>query len=512
VCEACGHDRLQAEKKKKTKKKKRNKKSKGRKANHITGFQYAEVKQPEPELNKVPYKRKKTSPPREFNKEEYVKASFQFQLLENAKPPGRTDRITWQHVVVVEYKTHKPHTCPICMCPPTAGRATSCGHVFCYGCLYHHYHVSKNATCPLCHEPFCIDHISIARNIIIDKKTVGDSLEFILLERKDKMVAPRVDSTDIAFTRYRKAHDLINIFDAERAELVAALQRSVEYESFYINLVLQHMQTIQAKLIAENQRLGEFAQRGMSDEELQDALIYQSVQGDNMFLDPLCWKMLEAQYPDPTDLPNRFTAKITHFTKYTLNEQNISRNRHLCHLPLGCPITAVEVEMEEIVSEKVFDRFRPDIAHRVDRRKKQARESEIINKQIEQTAKEEMDRRLLKLYGTIDWDGKYKATKVATDDLNEFPEFQRPAQKKTPPLSASKPKIKHWNVVTQKGMAATKIEELWPSLGREEEIEARVEKPKTSPVLKGKKKRKKKKAKWRKLDLSPQLGSQQHPI
>merc|ERR1719193_2745559 len=125
-----------------------------------------------------------------------------------------------------------------------------------------------------------------------------------------------------------------------------------------------------------------------------------------------------------------------------------------------------------VVSWEVFERFEADIAQRESRRKKQARESEIINKKIAESAKEEMDRRLLKLYGTIDWDGKYKSTKVATDDLNEFPEFQRPAPKKTPPAAASKPKIKHWNVVTQKGMAATKIEELWPSL---------VDKPRTSP-------------------------------
>ena len=69
---------------------------------------------------------------------------------------------------------------------------------------------------------------------------------------------------------------------------------------------------------------------GRDQDDFPDALIYQSTQGDNMFLDPLCWKMLEAQFPDTDDLPDRFTARIKHFTKYTLNEQNVSRNRHLC--------------------------------------------------------------------------------------------------------------------------------------------------------------------------------------
>ena len=96
--ELSGCDRLQEAKKKKPKKKKRNKKSKGRKANQILGFQYAQPKNPEPEVAKPKFKRKKTSPPREFNKEEFVKASFQFQLLENAKPPGNKDRINWKHV------------------------------------------------------------------------------------------------------------------------------------------------------------------------------------------------------------------------------------------------------------------------------------------------------------------------------------------------------------------------------------------------------------------------------
>merc|ERR1719208_617461 len=120
--------------------------------------------------------------------------------------------------------------------------------------------------------------------------------------------------------------------------------------------------------------------------------------------------------------------------------------------------------MEETVSPEVFDRFRGDIAQREHRRKKLARESEIINKQIEQTAKEEMDRRLLKLYGTIDWDGKYKQTKVKTDDLNEFPEFRRPTPASVPNQPTPKPKINHWSTVTEKGMAATQVEELWPTL------------------------------------------------
>jgi len=470
------------------------------------GFQYAQPKNTEPEVAKPKFKRKKTSPPREFNKEEFVKASFQFQLLENAKPPGNKDRINWKHVVVVEYKTHAPQTCPICLCPPTAGRATSCGHVFCYGCLYHHYHASKNSTCPLCHEPFSIDHISIAKNVVIDKKAVRDEIEFALVERKNNIVATRTNPNSTKFVRYRKVHDLAAIFNQERAEIMAALPQCVEYEAYYLNLVLAHMDTLQSKLVLENEHLGSFAHRGRDQDDFPDALIYQSTQGDNMFLDPLCWKMLEAQFPDTDDLPDRFTARIKHFTKYTLNEQNVSRNRHLCHLPMGCPIAAVDVDMEEIVSHDVFMRFQPDIVSRESRRKKLARESEIINKQIERTAKEEMDRRLLKLYGTIDWDGKYQHTKVAIDDQEEFPEFHTAQPvKESPPM---KPVKKHWNVVTQKGMAATNVQELWPSLSQEENVQA---KPKTkSPELKGKKKRrKKKKAKWVKLDLS---GPRENPI
>jgi len=506
VCEACGNERKIEKRneipvKRKQKKKKKSKKAKGRKANHILGLYYEEPKQPIPE-EKPNFKRKKSSPPREFNKEEFVKSYFRFELLENSPNLGTNDRINWNHVISVTFKTCTPYSCPICLSPPVAARTTSCGHVFCYACLYHHFHVSDGATCPLCNETFSMDTVRIAHNQIIEKKQPGDTLKFQLLQRNGCQIAPRNDLNDKSFSRFVKVSNIKEIFDAQRVELTEALQKSVEYEPFYLSLVLQHMDTIERKLTQENEQLGSLALRS-KDEKPTQSLVYQSVQGDNFFLDPLCWNMLEAQYNDPAELPDFVESRIVHLTKYILTEHNASRNRHLGHLPIGSTITAVELDMEFLVELDIYELFKPDIKERARRRKKEKKESAAMCAKIEESAKEEMDRRLLELYDRIDWDGNYQVQTVATDDLNEFPEMFQTSEKqeKSPTTQAVKT---HWNVVTQKGLASTDVQELWPTLGPSAASESKSKRKTTSPELKGKKSKKKgkKKAKWRKLDLS----------
>merc|ERR1719330_1228362 len=161
--------------------------------------------------------------------------------------------------------------------------------------------------------------------------------------------------------------------------------------------------------------------------------------------------------------------------------------------------------MKNLVDEDVYQHFEADIKIRQRRRTKKERESAAMCAKVEESAKEEMDRRLLELYDRIDWDGNYQAQTVATDDLNEFPEiFQKQEkQEKSPTTQAVKT---HWNVITQRGLAASDVEELWPTLGPNavSGVESKTKKKTTSPEFKGKrfKKKGKKKAKWRKLDLS----------
>lgn len=228
------------------------------------------------------------------------------------------------------------------------------------------------------------------------------------------------------------------------------------------------------------------------------------------FLDSISWNMLKEEYLEEAEFPEMIEGRIKNISSFTLTEQTLQRHRHMIHLPLGSIVSVCEIEMRDLVKPEVYSIFQELIHHKESQRKSERKRSDKMVKEIAKNAKLEADQRLLKLYGLIDWDGEYKATKISTSDLNEFPDLTT-----TPPVQ-EEPEIekedeeqimevkKNWNIVAQKGLGATEIEELWPTLDSNDTTKKKIAQ---SPKRK-KKKGKKKNKRWKKLDLgSPQLES-----
>ena len=100
-----------------------------RSADHLSNFQLApsnfdyQANSSEKQWTRKSPKLKPKKPVRQFDKEEFVKSSFQFHLLENAAlPTNANSPINWEHIVAVSFNTFEPYQCPICLNNPVAPR------------------------------------------------------------------------------------------------------------------------------------------------------------------------------------------------------------------------------------------------------------------------------------------------------------------------------------------------------------------------------------------------------
>eukprot|EP00494_Astrolonche_serrata_P034160 UN34429 len=187
-------------------KKGRKKKSKKQfvRADHLSGFHFEPVKQRSP--SPTNHQTRRYTKIREFDKEEFVKSAFHFFLVPKSDLPTTSNAsVPWNQVVAVQFTSYEPYSCPICLSsPPVSARVTACGHVFCYQCIYHHFHVTEDAKCPLCSEGLAMNNLRICHYKQLTQKKIGDPIRLILHDRDGIYLTPRKNETTIS-------HDFDNL-------------------------------------------------------------------------------------------------------------------------------------------------------------------------------------------------------------------------------------------------------------------------------------------------------------
>jgi len=121
---------------------------------------------------------------------------------------------------------------------------------------------------------------------------------------------------------------------------------------------------------------------------------YQSADNQMLFLHPLCSKMLIHEYGgDFTKFPHHLKqCKIIEIENVELEEDLRKRYPILRHVPCGCMISLVEIDMRNIVSKETYNLFTKDIKQRKYKRDDKVRkriEEEREELRMEEFRKEE---------------------------------------------------------------------------------------------------------------------------
>jgi hypothetical protein len=335
--------------------------------------------------------------------------------------------------------------CPICLDVPFIPRFTRCGHIYCYPCLLQFFQTSEPSmavknnwrTCPVCAEPlhlkqlrpvkFCpatepqegeifhsilikksIGHlqpslpkysndslnslspfqrlIPVNRSFVIEqilnpelnqlrmemKKRKGeDSLELSFYESTIKQIE------DLKMTRYDEKGDYkaadVKAADYKAADAKAADAKAADYKAAdhkAADFKPSNILTPPSNILTppSNQEFYYF---------------YQSRDGLNVFLHPMCMKILKYHFDSYESIPPNLELPIIQLERVIVNSSNRKRFKYLDHLSFGTQIILVEVDLRSIVSPSTLQFHQKELSLRQGvRDQKLSRDQNIRDKSI----------------------------------------------------------------------------------------------------------------------------------
>jgi hypothetical protein len=120
-------------------------------------------------------------------------------------------------------------------------------------------------------------------------------------------------------------------------------------------------------------------------------VFYQAKDGQNVFLHPLCHRILSTEYSgDYAGAPQLLEGSVREIERHTMDDTLRRRYRFLGHLPLGCEFVFVELDLNGIVAEVTLELFKYEITLREQGRKRRAFASEREDRRIEKQKSEKL--------------------------------------------------------------------------------------------------------------------------
>ncbi|KAJ1929670.1 hypothetical protein IWQ60_000994 [Tieghemiomyces parasiticus] len=101
-----------------------------------------------------------------------------------------------------------------------------------------------------------------------------------------------------------------------------------------------------------------------------DNRFFQADDGQHIYLHPLDWRVVQHEYQTirRTALPGELSITVEHREETTMTEDLRKRCRYLAHIPLGCDLVFVQIDLRALVSDACYAHFRPTLEGRVQRR------------------------------------------------------------------------------------------------------------------------------------------------
>jgi hypothetical protein len=362
-----------------------------------------------------------------FNKQRYIHASFRFVVCDvnyrntilHAKnsidgSPDVDAPLPWETVeaVVVDVAPQNAPTCPVCLeWPMRTPKMTCCGHVFCWPCLLRYVletassssHLASHVTttsnyssspshssssagsrwrkCPICFEPM---HPKQLRSVLFHHveqhffvKDSSDSItsaDFSLLKRSAngrlECLDPTVSDAALLFDKIIRvpARWIVDhVIATELADLQQVLatecgEASMPFLESAIALSQDRLQSLLST--AEPSSTSSSPTRPLGDA----VFVHQSSDGQNVFLHPLCIKMLKRAFGTYANMPRHLLAPVVDVEYFGMTMDIRRRFKHIAHLPLGAQFGLAEVDLRSVVDRQVLAAFEPELRARRDSR------------------------------------------------------------------------------------------------------------------------------------------------
>jgi len=305
--------------------------------------------------------------------EQFVQANY--KLVANPKIPDLKENFfiddsnklfDWKYIEQIIYplSENSTYSCPICNeTEILAPRITKCGHVFCFPCIlrylqyrifYYLYQKIEKTNmgirkCPLCYEIIEEDDIKIAKILKTKCLSEGDVIEFHLTVRnKNSIVVHDIaqpennslifSNKNTQFTRLSLCYDFTEVYQPQITQLENALNKAIsdndtESQIFIETALFITKDIFEVKkqiLLTEDQKNAE-NYIGKIDAKIPDNnfYVYQISTGENMYLLPLDFKILQDTYDSNYSImPKIIKAKILEITHYQLNSSQRKKYKY----------------------------------------------------------------------------------------------------------------------------------------------------------------------------------------
>ena len=320
--------------------------------------------------------------------------------------------------------------CPICLDVPCIPRFTRCGHIYCLPCLLQFFQTSEASSeglgnnwrsCPVCAEPLHLKQLRPVKFCPATEPQEGEMFHSVLIQKDVGSLRPHLpkfpnDSLSnlspfqrlIPISKTFVIDEIItpdiNLLRCEIKNRKLFGEESLEMSFFEASIKLLEDQKKAAAAVSIED--GPESKTGTSTKKHSSAqdcyYFHQSRDGLNVFLHPLCMKILKHHFNSYDCIPRDLSLPIIQLERVLVNSSNRKRFKYLDHLSLGTQIILVEADLRSIVSDSTLQTHSKELSNRQD-----AREQKIA-----QTPPEVRDRSILEEWKRME-DDYYSISQIS---------------------------------------------------------------------------------------------------
>ena len=327
--------------------------------------------------------------------------------------------LEWNDIELVIVPAQHDVICPICLDWPVTPRLTKCGHFFCWPCILQYAAANSGAgsgnwrKCPICFESISVKQLKSVFFSQVQDYSTGGAGELVIpmtllkgsladhrakpcnLEPLDEIVSlPQLSPFErISFVG--REFVLTNVIEREAKELndkLAMMDDSAEDRIFVelaISMVSDRRQVLASEAAFPSPPImNNIPKRNpaLPSSPNSTHFFHQASDGQPYFLCPLSIKMLKEHFGTYQAFPVNLAAIAVEIEMAVMTEELRKRYRYLNHLPLGCQFGLCEVDLTDIVSERVLKNFEGELTARAKNRKQKAHKEERLAAEAEKKA------------------------------------------------------------------------------------------------------------------------------